>query len=320
MSCFFRKLLIDLTSVTENAAIESFKWVGKNEKFKADEAATFAMRKTFDNLQVSGTVVIGEGEMDEAPMLYIGEKLGKGGIELDIAVDPLEGTTLAAKNLPNSLTILAVSLKGGLLHAPDIYMEKIAVGKEGRGKIDINAPIEDNLAAVAKAKGKSIEELVVVVLDRQRHEEIIKKVQNLGARLRLISDGDVLAAILVGFEESNVDLLIGSGGAPEGVLASVALKCLDGEIQGKFVIEDSKQLKRCQEMGITDSKKVLFMDDFVSKDALFIATGVTDGELLKGVCIKDTKVTTNSLIMDTKRKEVYFLKKSRYLNPKREVY
>ena len=215
-------LSIELVKVTEAAALAAGRWTGRGKKDEADGAATSAMRNMFNSIQMSGTVVIGEGEMDEAPMLYIGEQLGTGdGPEIDIAVDPIEGTSIVAAGTGNALTTLAVAEHGNLLHAPDMYMEKIAVGPEAAGKIDINAPVIDNLKAVAKAKNKNIEDLVVTILDRERHEKIIQEIRDAGAKVKLIEAGDVLAAIHTAFEHSGVDMMLGSGGAPEGVLAAV---------------------------------------------------------------------------------------------------
>ena len=246
-------LSIELVKVTEAAALAAGRWTGKGNKDEADGAATSAMRNMFNNIQMSGTVVIGEGEMDEAPMLYIGEKLGTGdGPEIDIAVDPIEGTSIVAAGTGNALTTLAVAEHGNLLHAPDMYMEKIAVGPEAAGKVDINAPVIDNLKAVAKAKNKKIEDLVVTILDRERHEKIIQEIRDAGAKVKLIEAGDVLAAIHTAFEHSGVDIMLGSGGAPEGVLAAVALKSLGGDFQGKLLPQTEEEKNRLKEMGVND--------------------------------------------------------------------
>ncbi|WLD93186.1 class II fructose-bisphosphatase [Alkalihalobacillus sp. AL-G] len=304
-----RSLSMELVRVTEAAALASARWMGRGRKDEADDAATSAMRDVFDTVPMKGTVVIGEGEMDEAPMLYIGEKLGTGfGPRVDVAVDPLEGTNIVASGTWNALAVLAVADHGNLLHAPDMYMEKIAVGPESVGKVDINAPIIDNLKAVARAKNKDIEDIVAVVLDRKRHERIVEEIRDTGARIKLIQDGDVAAAINTAFEDTGVDILFGSGGAPEGVLAAVALKCLGGELQGKLLPQDDKELARCKKMGITDIERVLMMDDLVKgDDAIFAATGVTDGELLKGVRFKGTAGTTQSVVMRAKSGTVRFI-------------
>ncbi|TKD70609.1 class II fructose-bisphosphatase [Pseudalkalibacillus hwajinpoensis] len=304
-----RSLSMELVRVTEAAALASARWMGRGKKEEADDAATTAMRDVFDTVPMKGTVVIGEGEMDEAPMLYIGEKLGTGyGPRVDVAVDPLEGTNIVAAGTWNALAVLAVADHGNLLHAPDMYMDKIAVGPEAVGKIDINASVLDNLKAVAEAKGKEIEDCVAVILDRKRHEKIIEEVRSAGARIKLITDGDVAAAINTAFEDTGVDILFGSGGAPEGVLAAVALKCLGGEIQGKLLPQNDEELARCKHMGIEDVSRVLYMEDLVKgDDAIFAATGVTDGELLKGVRFKGTSGTTQSVVMRAKSGTVRFI-------------
>jgi fructose-1,6-bisphosphatase II len=304
-----RSLTLELVRVTEAAAIESGRWMGFGKKNEADDAATTAMRKVFDTIPMQGTVVIGEGEMDEAPMLYIGEQLGTG-IEpkVDVAVDPLEGTSIVAKGTWNALTVVAIADHGCLLHAPDMYMDKIAVGPKAAGKVDIEAPVEDNLKAVARAYGKDITDLVAVLLDRPRHARLIEQIRKAGARIKLISDGDVAAAINTGFPDTGVDILFGSGGAPEGVISAVALKCLGGEIQGRLLPENEEQLKRCLKMGIEDPSRVLRMGDLVKgDDAIFAATGVTDGELLKGVRYLGNMVTTHSLVMRAKTGTVRFV-------------
>ncbi|RAS87728.1 class II fructose-bisphosphatase [Priestia endophytica] len=304
-----RSLSMELVRVTEAAALASGRWMGRGKKEEADEAATSAMRDVFDTIPMKGTVVIGEGEMDEAPMLYIGEKLGTGyGPRVDVAVDPLEGTNIVAAGGWNALAVLAVADNGNLLHAPDMYMEKIAVGPEAVGKVDINASVIDNLRAVAKAKNKDIEDVVATVLNRSRHERIIDELREAGARIKLINDGDVAGAINTAFDNTGVDILFGSGGAPEGVLAAVALKCLGGELQGKLLPQSEEELKRCKEMGIEDVDRVLYMDDLVKgEDAIFAATGVTDGELLKGVQFKGSIGTTQSLVMRAKSGTVRFV-------------
>ncbi|WP_226654520.1 class II fructose-bisphosphatase [Pseudalkalibacillus hwajinpoensis] len=304
-----RSLTMELVRVTEAAALASARWMGRGKKEEADDAATTAMRDVFDTVPMKGTVVIGEGEMDEAPMLYIGEKLGTGyGPRVDVAVDPLEGTNIVAAGTWNALAVLAVADHGNLLHAPDMYMDKIAVGPKAVGKVDINASVLDNLKAVAEAKGKEIEDCVAVILDRERHEKIIEEVRSAGARIKLISDGDVAAAINTAFDDTGVDILFGSGGAPEGVLAAVALKCLGGEIQGKLLPQNEEELKRCNEMGIEDVSRVLYMEDLVKgEDAIFAATGVTDGELLKGVRFQGTSGTTQSVVMRAKSGTVRFI-------------
>lgn len=304
-----RSLTMELVRVTEAAALASARWMGRGVKDEADDAATSAMRTVFDTVPMIGTVVIGEGEMDEAPMLYIGEKLGTGdGPRVDVAVDPLEGTDIVAQGTWNALSVIAIADEGTLLHAPDMYMDKIAVGPEAVGMIDINAPVIDNLKAVAKAKNKDIEDVVATVLDRPRHEKLIREIREAGARIKLIPNGDVAAAINTAFDDTGVDILLGSGGAPEGVIAAAALKCLGGEIQGKLMPSNDEEIARCKSMGIADLNKVFYMDDFCSgDDCIFAATGVTDGELLKGVQFKGWKATTQSVVMRAKSGTVRFI-------------
>lgn len=304
-----RSLTLELVRVTEAAALKSARWMGRGNKEEADRAATEAMRTVFDTVPMRGKVVIGEGEIDEAPMLYIGEELGTGnGPEVDVAVDPLEGTEIVASGQWNALTVIAIADKGNLLHAPDMYMEKIAVGPEAVGQVDINAPIIDNLRAVAKAKNKDVEDLVVTVLNRDRHAKIIHEVREAGARIKLIPDGDVAGAINTAFGDTGVDLLLGIGGAPEGVLAAVGLKCLGGELQGKLLPQNDQELERCKKMGIADINKVFYMDDLVKgNDCIFAATGVTDGELLKGVRYYGSTATTQSVVMRAKSGTVRFI-------------
>ncbi|MGX4670781.1 class II fructose-bisphosphatase [Cerasibacillus sp. JNUCC 74] len=304
-----RSLTMELVRVTEAAALKSARWMGRGKKEEADDAATTAMRAVFDTIPMQGTVVIGEGEMDEAPMLYIGEKLGTGnGPGVDVAVDPLEGTSIVANGSWNALSVIAIADKGTLLHAPDMYMNKIAVGPEAVGQIDINASTFENLEAVAKAKNKAIEDIVVTVLDRPRHHKLIEEIREAGARIKLISNGDVAGAINTAFDETGVDILMGIGGAPEGVIAAVALKCLGGEMQGKLFPTNQEQTDRCLKMGIDDLNKVLYMKDFCSgDDAIFAATGVTDGELLKGVQFKGKQATTETVVMRAKSGTVRFI-------------
>ncbi|WP_126428918.1 class II fructose-bisphosphatase [Brevibacillus marinus] len=304
-----RSLTLELVRVTEAAALSSARWMGLGRKDEADEAATTAMRKEFENIPMDGIVVIGEGEMDEAPMLYIGERLGQGVPPyVDVAVDPLEGTNIVAKGTWNAISVIAIADRGNLLHAPDMYMQKIAVGPKAVGKIDINAPVADNLKAVAQAVGKDVSDLVAVVLDRDRHQQLISEIRQAGARIKLIPDGDVAAAINTAFPDTGVDILFGIGGAPEGVLAAVALKCLGGEIQGKLLPQNEAELERCKRMGLANPHQVLYMDDLVKgDDAIFAATGVTDGELLRGVRFQGTQAITHSVVMRAKTGTVRFI-------------
>ncbi|MFS0645505.1 class II fructose-bisphosphatase [Siminovitchia sp. 179-K 8D1 HS] len=315
-----RSLSMELVRVTEAAALKSARWMGRGRKNEADDAATTAMRAVFDTIPMRGTVVIGEGEMDEAPMLYIGEKLGTGeGPLVDVAVDPLEGTDIVASGGWNALSVIAIADGGNLLHAPDMYMQKIAVGPEAVGQIDINASVTDNLKAVAKAKNKDIEDIVATVLDRPRHDAIISELREAGARIKLIGDGDVAGAINTAFDTTGVDILFGMGGAPEGVIAAVALKCLGGEIQGKLMPQNDAEIERCNKMGI-DVNQVLTMEDLVrGDDAIFAATGVTDGELLKGVQFKGSYGSTHSVVMRAKSGTVRFVEGRHSLRKKPDM-
>lgn len=293
-----RSLVMEFARVTEAAAINCAHWIGKGQKNEADGAAVEAMRKMFDTVAISGTVVIGEGEMDEAPMLYIGEKVGKGGVEVDIAVDPLEGTNLTAKNMNGAIAVMAIAKKGGLLHAPDMYMDKIVVGPKAKGAIDINLPPEENMKNVAKALGKDVSELNIVLLERERHQYIVDAARKLGARCKFISDGDVSPVIATSFGTEGIDMMMGKGGAPEGVIAAAAIKCMGGDMQGRLVPETEEETRRVHEMGINDVNKVLTLDDLVSTDEVcFIATGVTKGDMLNGVRFTDKYAITHTVVM-----------------------
>jgi len=317
-----RELTLELVRVTEVAALAASQWMGRGRKNEADGAATNAMRAMFDTVAINGTVVIGEGEMDEAPMLYIGEKVGNAASpEVDVAVDPLEGTNILAKGLPNALSVIAIADRGNLLHAPDIYMQKIAVGPRAAGKISIDDPIGKTLETVARANGKRISECTVMILDRPRHQEIIEGVRKAGGRVRLIGDGDVGSAIYTAIPETGVDLCVGIGGAPEGVIAAAALKCLGGEMQARLWPEDDADRARCAKMGIADCSRILYMDDMVKgNDAIFAATGVTDGELLKGVRnLGGDMAETHSLVMRYKNKTTRWIKAVHHLTYKANI-
>ena len=303
-----RSLSMELVRVTEAAAVSASRWMGRGLKNEADDAATTAMRNVFDTIPMQGIVVIGEGELDEAPMLYIGEELGTGqGPKVDVAVDPLEGTNIVAAGGWNALSVIAIADKGNLLHAPDMYMNKIAVGPEAVGKINLDATVTENLLAVAKAKNKDIGDVVATVMGRDRHAKIIEEIRAAGARIKLITDGDVAAAINTAFDETGVDIMFGIGGAPEGVIAAAGLKCLGGELQGRLMPTDDAQRERCKKMGI-DVDKILYMDDLVKgDDAIFAATGVTDGELLRGVQFKGGYCETHSLVMRSKSGTIRFV-------------
>jgi len=305
-----RELAMEFGRVTEAAALASARWWGRGNKNAADNAAVSAMRAMFDTINIDGTIVIGEGEMDEAPMLYIGEKVGRGGhnVEVDIAVDPLEGTNLVAKGLTGAIAVLAAAPKGCLLHAPDMYMEKIATGPAGVGRISLDASVTENVKAVADALHKDVEDMTVVVLDRPRHQSIIDELRAIGARIKLISDGDVSPAVATAIPESGVDMVIGIGGAPEGVLAAAALRCLGGEFQGRLWPEDDHDVARAKKLGVTDLKKVLTLDDLVKgNDVIFAATGVTDGDFLKGVRYYGNVATTHTIVMRGTTGTVRFL-------------
>ncbi|MGI6344662.1 MAG: class II fructose-bisphosphatase [Bacillota bacterium] len=297
-----RELALEFVRVTEAAALAAGRWMGRGQKEMADQAAVDAMRAMLETVSICGTIVIGEGEMDEAPMLYIGEQVGCAETPcLDIAVDPLEGTNLVAKGLPNSIAVLAVAEQGCLLHAPDMYMEKIAVGPAAAGKIDINAPVAENLRAVAAATNRSVNDLTVVILERPRHAALIAEVRAAGARIKLITDGDVAPAVAAAVPDSGVDMLLGIGGAPEGVLAAAALKCLGGEMQARLYPQNETQIARAKEMGIADINAVLTHHDLVQgDDIIFAATGITDGDLLRGVRYLGDRATTDSLVMRAK--------------------
>lgn len=303
-----RNLALELVRVTEAAALACGRWVGKGNKMSADEAATEAMRRALDSMEISGTVVIGEGEMDEAPMLYIGEKLGRGnGQDVDIAVDPLEGTNICSKGLNGSIATIALAPLGGFLHAPDMYMEKIAVGPTARGVIDINMSPTINLQRVADAKKCYIEDLTVVILDRPRHDRVVEEIRKAGARIHLITDGDVAPAIATAVEGSGVDMLFGIGGAPEGVLAAAALKCMGGDMQGRLVFMNNEERDRANSMGINDFDKVYQCDEMASGDIVFAATGVTSGDLLRGVRYFSGGAETHSIVMRSKTRTIRFV-------------
>jgi len=304
-----RELALEFVRVTEAAAIQAARWMGKGDKNAADGAAVEAMRAAFNTVNIDGIVVIGEGEMDEAPMLYIGERVGAGGGDLvDIAVDPLEGTNLVAKGLPNSIAVMAIAERGTLLHAPDMYMDKIAVGPMAKGKIDITKPPRENVYNVAEALGRIPEEITVVILDRPRHEKIIQDVRTTGARVKLISDGDVSPAISAAIEGTGVHMLLGIGGAPEGVIAAAALKCLGGDMQGRLYPESDAEINRARSMGIADINRVMTLDDMVrTEDVMFAATAITDGDMLQGVSFFPGGARTRSIVMRSRTGTVRFV-------------
>lgn len=313
-----RELTMEFARVTEAAALASARWVGMGQKDAADDAAVEAMRSLFDTVHMDGTVVIGEGEMDEAPMLYIGEKLGTGEKpEVDVAVDPLEGTNLVAKGMPGAIAVLAVTKRYGLLHAPDMYMNKIAVGHEAAGRIHLDAPVAENLENVAKALKKKVQDLTVVIMDRPRHYDLIRQVRECGSRIRLITDGDVAPAVACAIEGSGIDMMMGIGGAPEGVLAAAALRCMGGEMQGRLWPENEADIERARKLGVTDINRLLTLDELVSTDDIFFAaTGITEGPLLKGVTFNGSGATTHSVVMRGKTGTVRFIEAKHYFAKK----
>jgi len=289
---------MEFVRVTEAAAIACGHSVGRGDKNGADQLAVDAMRKMFDTVNISGTVVIGEGELDEAPMLYIGEKVGAGGLEVDIAVDPVEGTNLVAKGQPGAIAVIAIAPRGCLLHAPDMYMDKIAVGPRAKGCINIDDSVEDNLSRVAKALDRQISDLTVVALDRPRHKKLIDGVRAAGARIKLITDGDVDPIINAGIEGSGVHMYIGKGGAPEGVLAAAGLKCLGGDMQARLCPENDAEVARCLKMGIGDINRVLTIEDLVKgDDCMFTSTAITECDLLHGLRYFGNGVRTHTVSM-----------------------
>jgi fructose-1,6-bisphosphatase class II len=300
--------IVEMLEVTEAAALAAGRWMGKGDKHAADDAAVEAMRQAFNTVEIDGTVVIGEGERDEAPMLYIGEKVGCGGEPIDIAVDPLEGTNLTADGQSNSLAVLAFGPKGTLLHAPDTYMNKVAVGPEAADAVHIDASPTENVRAVAAALKRPVEDIVVCILQRERHLDLIKEVRAAGARIRLITDGDVFGAVATAIEGTGIHLYLGIGAAPEGVLACTAMKCIGGTFMGRFAWRSPEEKARAVEMGTPCIDDVLLMDTLVNTDeAAFIASGVTDGEMLRGVKYFGGGARTNSVAMDAKSKTVRFI-------------
>ncbi len=303
-----RNLALELVRVTEAAALAASRWMGRGKKNEADGAAVEAMRRAFDSVAIDGTVVIGEGEMDEAPMLYIGEKVGAGGPGMDIAVDPLEGTNLTAKGAANALAVVALAESGNFLHAPDIYMQKIAVGGGlPPGVVDLDASMGENLRNLARAKKVDIGDLVVCMLERERHAELLAGCREAGARCMLLSDGDVAGVIAAALPEGGVDMYVGSGGAPEGVLAAAALRCIGGQMQGRLMYEDDDQIARARSMGVTDPKHKYSVEEMARGNVVFAATGVTSGALLKGVRRFGHGGYTHSMVMRSKSGTVRYI-------------
>ena len=308
------KLSLEFLRVVEQAAIASAHTMGLGDRHKADAVAVEAMRREMDTVSMDGTIVIGEGERDKAPMLFIGEKVGLATKDkdsfpaVDIAVDPLEGTNLCATGEPNSITVLAASEKGGLLHAPDLYMEKIVVGPSCRGAVELDAPVTDNLKAIARRLDRLVEDLVVIVLDRPRHEKLINEIRNAGARIRLIGDGDLSAGIAAAVVGSGVHAVMGTGGAPEGVLTAAALKCLNGEIIARLVVSKPDQHERLEKMGVKDAKRIYKTEELApGKKIIFACTGVTEGNILRGVRFFGEGIRTHSLVLTYDDRQVRFI-------------
>lgn len=305
-----RNLAMEVVRVTEMAAIASARLMGRGDKNESDQAAVDAMRRAFDALNIDGTVVIGEGERDEAPMLYIGEKVGRrydGAPAVDIALDPLEGTNLCAYGRPGSISVVAMSSQGGLLNAPDTYMEKLAVGPRAKGAIDLTKSATENLRAIAERMKVYVEDLTVMTLDRERHADLIKEVRAAGARVRLIEDGDVAGAIATCFEGTGVDVLMGIGGAPEGVIAAAAIRATGGDMQGRLVPRNQGEIERAKKMGISDIHKIYTAEELARGEVMFAATGVTSGDFLKGVRFFGGGCETHSVVMRSKTGTVRFI-------------
>ena len=303
-----RNLALDLVRVTEAAALAASRWMGRGKKNEADGAAVEGMRRAFDSVAIEGTVVIGEGEMDEAPMLYIGERVGAGGPAMDIAVDPLEGTSITAKGGPNALAVVALAERGHFLHAPDIYMDKIAVGGGlPDGVVDLDASVAENLRNLARAKQRDIGDLVVCMLERDRHARLLAHCREAGARIMLLGDGDVAGVIAAAIPDGGVDIYMGSGGAPEGVLAAAALRCIGGQMQGRLLYEDETQVERARGMGVTDPKHKYMVDEMARGDVMFAATGVTSGAMLRGVRRFGRGAYTHSMVMRSKSGTVRYI-------------
>ena len=303
-----RTLSLEFARVVEAAALRSGRLLGRGQKDAADGLSVDSMRQAFDSVRISGTVVIGEGEIDEAPMLYIGEHVGAGGPEVDIAVDPIEGTNLIAKGQNGAIAVMAIAEKGGLLHAPDMYMEKLCVGPRGAGAIDITKSLTENIKNVAAKMERNVDEITLVMLDRERHQGLMKEAREVGARIMLISDGDVNPAMECCIEGSGVHMVVGTGGAPEGVLAAAALKCVGGDMQARLKPETEEEIRRCHEMGIADVNQVLTLNDLVrTDDVIFAATAITRGNLLNPIQYFPGGARTHTIVMRSKTGTVRFL-------------
>lgn len=301
-------LFLEFVRVVERAAIAAARTMGQGDRKYSDQVAVEAMRGELESVDIDGTIVIGEGERDEAPMLFIGEKVGRGGVPVDIAVDPLEGTNLCATGTSNAIAVMAASEQGGLLHAPDIYMEKLVVGPSSRGQVDINASVDENLKAIARCLDREVHDLVVIVLDRPRHEKLIADIRKAGARIKLIGDGDLSAGISAAVVGTGVHAVMGIGGAPEGVLTAAAMRCLNGEIQARLILTKPADRERLKKMGIDDIERVYRTEELApGKSVIFAATGVTEGALLKGVRFFGDGIRTHTLVMTTVPHQVRFI-------------
>jgi fructose-1,6-bisphosphatase class II len=311
-----RNFALEFVRVTEAAALSSARWMGRGDEKAADQAAVEAMRNMMNTIDFDGTVVIGEGERDEAPMLYIGEKVGKGGIRLDLALDPLEGTTICARGGTNSLSVIAIAEEGKFLHAPDTYMLKIAVGPQAKGAIDLKASPTENLKNIARAKKCNVEDLTVIILDRPRHSDLISEVRRAGARIYMIGDGDVSAAIATCKPEAGVDVLMGIGGAPEGVIAAAALRCMGGDFQGQLTFRNEEEKARATKMGVKDLHKVYKIDELAQGNVMFCATGVTQGTFLNGVRYFSGGAMTHSVVMRSESGTVRYIETAHHFDRK----
>ena len=295
-----RNLAIELVRVSEFAALAASKHIGRGNEKAADQAAVDAMRKCLNSLTISGTVVIGEGERDEAPMLYIGENVGSGGPKVDIALDPLEGTTITAKGGENAMAVIALAQEGGFLNAPDVYMKKISTNTNNEKVVSLDQDLKSNIIDLAKFKKINIEDLVICILDRDRHKDEIEIIRSTGARIKMIDDGDVSAVISSVLTSSNIDMYYGIGGAPEGVLAAAALQCIGGNLEGQLLFNNEDEIKRAKKTGINDLNKIYQLNDLAMGDIMFSATGVTDGTMLKGIKITKNYAETHSIVMRSK--------------------
>jgi fructose-1,6-bisphosphatase II len=318
-----RNLALEVVRVTELAAIAAARLMGRGEKNLSDQAAVDAMRRAFDTLQIQGTVVIGEGERDEAPMLYIGEKVGRWGPDdpgIDIALDPLEGTNLCAYGRPGAIAVVALAERGHLLNAPDTYMEKLAVGPRARGTIDLRKSPTENLKAIAAALHRGVDDLTVVILDRPRHEQLIREVRSVGARIRLIEDGDVAGGVATCFEETGVDVLMGTGGAPEGVITAAAVKSVGGDMQGRLRPRNDDEIARARKMGVTDMNRIYTAEELAQGEVMFAATGVTSSDFLRGVRFFGGGAETWSVVMRSKTATVRYVQAQHRFDKKPEYF